>query len=229
MMTHAEAKAFAGYMNDDVRKLSRLRKTDLQEIRRAELLAEGVVWESGGPRTKDDLVNDILNRRYPLARVNEATHVLYHAPSARWSACEHCDTKPATENVNTSELRPGDVVLEHGMRIRIDEVREYTPHGAIGERAWCCPGTVLNVTEVTSQHVIPAAFLETYGYSEEAGGFVAERHDAWTVQGDTRARWTVEMPRPAAVTPRPVPPQPPMSDDMAGRYLHYLADRQADR
>jgi hypothetical protein len=226
MMTYAEAKSFQQRLTADTRAFTRMRKAELVTFRREQLERDGVIWEAGGPATKAELVNDILNRRYPLAQVNEATHVLYHAPSARWSACEHCKAKPATEIIDTSQLRPGDIVVEHGMRIRVDQVNEYRPQGgSAAERAWSCPGTVLNVADVLAQHVIPASFLETYGYSEMEG-WVVERRDAWTVQGNDRARWVVELPRPAAA---PIPHQPPMTDSTAADYLHHLADRQADR
>jgi hypothetical protein len=198
MMTYTEAKAFQASLTDDTRKLTRTRKAELVAIYRAELEREGVILVAGGPATRDEYVNNILNRRYPLASVNEATHVLYHAPSSRWDACEHCAAMPATEIVNTGELRPGDIVREHGMRVRIDSVREYKPDGSSGaERAWSCPGTVLNVDEVLAAHSVPRSFLETYGYREGAG-WQTERRDAWTVQGNHRARWVVELPRPAA-------------------------------
>lgn len=198
MMTYSEARSFQARLTADTRHFTRMRKADLVAFRREQLEAEGVIWESGGPASKDELVNDILNRRYPLAQVNETSHVLYHAPSSRWAACDHCQARPSTTTVRTGELMPGDVVVEHGMRVRIDEVREYRPDGASSEqRAWSCPGTVLNVDDVTAQHVIPASFLEIYGY-REGEGWVVERRDAWTVQGNALAVWLVELPRPAA-------------------------------
>ncbi|HEV2241807.1 MAG TPA: hypothetical protein VGR98_12255 [Streptosporangiaceae bacterium] len=206
MMTTKEARELLSAHDADARALTRRRKLELVAIRRDALAADGVIWESGGPASKDELVRDILDRRYPVAQLNEATHVLWHAPSARWSACEHCQAKPSTTSVTTDQLVPGDVVLKHGMRVRIDEVREYRPAGAnSAERAWCCAATVLNVTDVVQQHVIPASFLQTYGYQEDVG-WTVEREDAWTVQGNTRAAWIVELPRPAAAT-RPEPPR----------------------
>jgi hypothetical protein len=196
MMTFKEAKAFRTAHDQDARTLTRTRKGELQATWRDEMQRTGVLDPGAGPATKDGLVADILDHRYPVGQLNQAMHVLYHAPSSRWAGCKHCADLPKTEPVDTSQLRPGDVVLEHGMRIRIDEVREYRPDGSSGaDRAWSCPGTVLNLADVLEQHVIPRSFLETYGY-DEGKGWIVEREDAWTVQGNTLATWTVELPRP---------------------------------
>lgn len=203
MMTYAEAKSFQMRLTADTRALAKTRKAELQAIRAADLAREGIVTVFGGPVTKDELLNDILNRRYPLAQVNEATHVLYHAPSARWEACEHCQAKPSTTSVTSDQLVPGDVVLEAGMRIRVDEVRAYHPAGSAGERGWSCPGTVLNVDEVLAARTVPESMLHVYGYTD-GEGFTVQRRDGWTIQGTALTVWIVELPRPAATMERPL-------------------------
>lgn len=192
MMTYAEAKNLNGRYQDALRRLSRMRKPALAALLARQDAADRRTRLIGGPRTKDEFLRELLDLDFPVAGLNEATHVLYHAPSARWEACEHCQARPETQTVNTGELRPGDVVLTHGMRVRIDDVREYAT--GPGERAWTCQGTVLNVADVIAQRIIPPSFLETYGYSDE---FHVIRRDAWTVQGNTRAHWIVELPRPS--------------------------------
>jgi hypothetical protein len=105
----------------------------------------------------------------------------------------------------TGQLRPGDVVLEHGMRVRIDSVRPFHAHGsgcvsgyAPGEGpmgracalAWSCPGTVLNVAEVRAAKVVPASFLYDEQRMREGPGH--GREDSWNVQGNNLAWWSVE-------------------------------------
>lgn len=50
------------------------------------------------------------------------------------------------EKVTTDQLQPGDLVLSHGMRIRLGERNEYA--GSCGGTAWWFPGTVENMSEV---------------------------------------------------------------------------------
>src|SRR5260221_2565198 len=65
---------------------------------------------------------------------------------------------PQPETVRTGQLRVGDVVLTHGMRVRIDAVNQYRG-GRGGAPAWSCPGTVLNLAEVLAAQLIPPSFL----------------------------------------------------------------------
>jgi hypothetical protein len=57
--------------------------------------------------------------------------------------------------IPTGEIRVGDVVLTHGMRVRIDEIRTYEDHGAV----YACLGTVLNLDEVRAAGVVPPELL----------------------------------------------------------------------
>ena len=95
-------------------------------------------------------------------------------------------------NVETGEVRVGDVVLEHGMRVRIDEIRTY-PGGEHGT-VYACLGTVLNLDEVREAGIVPPSFLynEARHSSKDAPG---TREDYWVVQGNNLARWTVERNR----------------------------------
>lgn len=94
MMTTSQARALQDAHGQDARDLCNTPKTMLQALRHEMLAAEGVVTIYGGPVTRDELVNDILSRRYPVDKLNEAAHVLYHEPGQVWSACEHCTTGP---------------------------------------------------------------------------------------------------------------------------------------
>ena len=77
-----------------------------------------------------------------------------------------------TERVNTSQLREGDLVLEHGLVIQLGR-REECPK-SWGE-VYRFPGTVLNMGEVYHRGHITRGLL---------------RQDAqWPVQGNTLALW----------------------------------------
>lgn len=93
-------------------------------------------------------------------------------------------------NLNTHELRVGDIVHEYGMRIRLDNPPTITKR----ERtvyAWV--GDILNLDEVIAAGVVPKAFL---GDSEwvDGEGWVWKQHNRWTVQGNDLATWLVERP-----------------------------------
>ena len=88
MMTHNEAVDFQSRLTADMLTLKRARKAELEAAYAAELERVGIIFNHR-PATKDSLMNDILNRRYPLAQVNEASHVLYHR-DVIWPACDHC-------------------------------------------------------------------------------------------------------------------------------------------
>ncbi len=96
-----------------------------------------------------------------------------------------------TRTVKTSELRVGDVVLTHGMRVRIDSIKSYK--GSTGLPAASCSGTVLNLAEVLEEGYVPASFLRT----RKSEGYSEDRDDFWNVQGNDLATWQVEVPLPA--------------------------------
>ena len=100
-------------------------------------------------------------------------------------------SRVVTRTLKTSELREGDIVLEHGMRVRLDSgVR--TPeseHGTVYSR----PGTVLNLDEVREAKIIPPSFLGDGEKWVEGRGWTTDRDDSWTVQGNDLAHWTVEV------------------------------------
>lgn len=97
--------------------------------------------------------------------------------------------------IPTSQIRAGDVVLEHGMRVRIDFIREYEGgldgSGVPGMTVYGCHGTVLNLAEVRAARIVPMSFLTTDKWVE-GQGWTTDRRDAWTVQGNDLATWTVD-------------------------------------
>lgn len=102
-------------------------------------------------------------------------------------------TTTILSNVKTGEIRIGDIVLTHGMRVRIDEIRTYP--GDAGqpetETVYACLGALLNLDEVREAGIVPRSFLynEARHSSKDAPG---AREDYWNVQGNNLARWTVE-------------------------------------
>jgi hypothetical protein len=82
--------------------------------------------------------------------------------------------------MNTHELRDGDVVLTHGMRVRISgdgEVSTSHPQDVAGAPCLWWAGVVENLDDVHAAGVVPRSFV---------------RDGLWTVQGNGLARWTVE-------------------------------------
>ncbi|MEU5430550.1 hypothetical protein AB0H73_33805 [Streptomyces olivoreticuli] len=86
---------------------------------------------------------------------------------------------------DSSQLAEGDVVLTHGMRVRLNALT--TPEDS-GCTVFAWSGTVLNLDEVREEGHVPMPWLRTW-----KGGLV-DREDAWTIQGNRFANWLVENP-----------------------------------
>ncbi|MET8696858.1 hypothetical protein ABZV65_30460 [Streptomyces bauhiniae] len=111
------------------------------------------------------------------------------------------DVRPATVFAykKSSELAEGDVVREHGMRVRLDSLdfgRGSHPDRSV--YAWT--GTVLNMDEVREAGHVPLSWLCTHKWES---GWVVDRKDVWTVQGNDFVTWAVECPvEESAAVPR---------------------------
>jgi hypothetical protein len=93
LMTPEIAAEYLARHDQDARTLTRKTKRELTGLRTARLRAQNVIVISGGPWSKDELVNDLLERDYPIDRLNEAIHVSYHHDGdggGGSSACEYC-------------------------------------------------------------------------------------------------------------------------------------------
>jgi hypothetical protein len=90
--------------------------------------------------------------------------------------------------VTTHDLRPGDVVLTHGMRVEIPAdgmtVANTGPDN-YAPTLWAS-GRVLNPDDVARDRIVPVAWL----YDDHRGGQRSEPR--WTIQGNGLARWYVE-------------------------------------
>jgi hypothetical protein len=96
-----------------------------------------------------------------------------------------------TIQVDTSQIRVGDLVLNYGMRIRIDEIQVHDDETSHGGKVYCCLGTVLNVEEAIEKYDIPRSFMFNeirHVYGPDHPG---TREDFWNVQGNDLARWNV--------------------------------------
>ncbi|MEV5283380.1 hypothetical protein ACFYMW_35725 [Streptomyces sp. NPDC006692] len=100
------------------------------------------------------------------------------------------DLRPATTTVSkaSGELRAGDIVRVHGMRVRLDAPNP--PHSTDTDddvlHSWT--GTVLNLADVHAAGHVPRSHLRRWS------GLTLLREDAWTVQGADAVRRDVEVP-----------------------------------
>lgn len=126
-----------------------------------------------------------LATHYLEPGLTPSEHVLSRLPFAP-SPEPQPERQAPTVSVVSSALRPGHIVREHGMRVRIDEVRPYASSSSSRDAyptAYSCPGTVLNVAQVREAGIVPLGFLAC---SVHPGG------RCWHVQGNDLARWAVE-------------------------------------
>lgn len=93
-----------------------------------------------------------------------------------------------TERVSTPDLRTGDVIRLHGMRI------ELGPRGERGGVVWFL-GKILNVEEVDADGFVPRSLRTDSRHPEYPPGAF------WQVQGNELAHWHLEQPAPEGVTP----------------------------
>jgi hypothetical protein len=90
-MTKDQATALRAAHNHEVKHLTRMTRHELAAIE----IQEGPAHLLGGPVTKDQLIAAIIERRYPIARQNEAAHVIGHH-SYKWTACNWCHDDDGT-------------------------------------------------------------------------------------------------------------------------------------
>lgn len=91
----------------------------------------------------------------------------------------------------SSELKTGDVVVTYGMRVRLGERREHTDPNTYGGRYHSFDGTVLNLADVAEMGIVPLGWLRTQKWVE-GQGWVIDREDQWTIQGNDLVTWAVE-------------------------------------
>ena len=91
IMTTQQAENFLARHDADARIFTRMTKTALSDLLAARYRAEGTILVTGGPVSKDELINALLGRDYPVDKLNEAIHASYHLTGRGGSsACEYC-------------------------------------------------------------------------------------------------------------------------------------------
>ena len=90
-MSELQARTIREARDGYVQSLSRKTKAALAALHREELAALGREILFGGPASKTELITALVELRYPLAKLNEAIHVLYHSAEFPNDACEHCN------------------------------------------------------------------------------------------------------------------------------------------
>ena len=81
-MTRDQAEALRAAHDTEAKLLNRKPKYELVAIYQSEGGYGGGTW------SKDDLLGSILEKRFPMARQNEAIHVLHH--DVTWPDCQWC-------------------------------------------------------------------------------------------------------------------------------------------
>ena len=76
--------------NAYAKSIYRKSRHELAGLYRAELADRGQYLAFGGPVSKDEYVSALMQLRYPVAKMNESVHVLYHVDGITNDICEHC-------------------------------------------------------------------------------------------------------------------------------------------
>jgi hypothetical protein len=102
-------------------------------------------------------------------------------------------TVTETSRKKSSELRPGMIVRDHGMRVQLGPVRKYFSAHNLGETVYASRGTVLNMDEVRAEGFVPMSYLRDEDYDMNAERMITT-DGVWTVQANDLATWQVEAP-----------------------------------
>lgn len=93
-MNETQARTFFEARSHYTQDISRKTKLQLTLAYHDELRAHGQAILFGGPATKTELISVLVEMRYPLARMNEAIHVLYHTDGIVNEVCAYCNPDP---------------------------------------------------------------------------------------------------------------------------------------
>lgn len=92
--------------------------------------------------------------------------------------------------LNTTELRQGDIVMTHGMRVLLESEPLVSPNGRASQ-TYSFAGRVLNLDEVRASGIVPMSFLRTEKWID-GKGWTVDREDVWPIQGNELAHWSVD-------------------------------------
>lgn len=93
-MDETQARTFNEARSGYITRLSRMTRIGLAAELGAEMAERGQTLLYGGPTSKDELMSALVGIRYPLARLNESIHVLYHAGGVVNEICAWCNPNP---------------------------------------------------------------------------------------------------------------------------------------
>ena len=69
-------------------------KSHVAALYATEMADRGRTVVFGCPSTREEFVRELVELRYPRAKMNEAIHVLYHVDGITNDACEWCNPDP---------------------------------------------------------------------------------------------------------------------------------------
>lgn len=101
---------------------------------------------------------------------------------------------PTTTHIPTSELHQGDVVLNHGMRLLLDQpVRNAGRRNGMALDVYVTSALVLNEEKVIAHGTVPHSWLRREKWVDSQGWRIDPTDDpCWSVQGNDLASWSVE-------------------------------------
>ncbi|MDQ1016714.1 hypothetical protein [Streptomyces afghaniensis] len=99
--------------------------------------------------------------------------------------------------VNTSQLRAGDVVITHGMRVLLSGEPDMASsrNSGVTRTVYGWAGRVTNLEEVKTQDIVPLGWLypDKWGAGEDGGwGKDWDAEPSWRIQGNDLATWLIE-------------------------------------
>lgn len=86
-----------------------------------------------------------------------------------------------TERMSTDQLAEGDVLMHHGMLLRLENRTTYPPQRLERGYVYCFHGVILNFDEIDDSFIRACATDGRPGTSDKP---------VWTVQGNELAVWT---------------------------------------
>lgn len=90
LMDETTARTFAEARSGYATRIARKSKAALAAMYAADLAEAGRSILFGAPSTRDELMGALMELHYPLGKLNESIHVLYHTPEFPNEACHIC-------------------------------------------------------------------------------------------------------------------------------------------
>lgn len=96
-MNETQARTLIEARSGYTQTISRKTANVLRIMFREDQAERGMQTLFGGPVTKQELISALVELHYPLTKLNEATHVLYHSAEFPNEACPWCDPHPCPQ------------------------------------------------------------------------------------------------------------------------------------